>query len=585
VRLSRFLPAVMVSVFGVALSVFMFFVVYNWGREVEISRFERVAGGLVVAVEKQLITSFSILDSIRGLYAASADVTRADFHEFVEALELERHAQALEWIPRVPKARRPAFERRAREEGFPEFTFTQRQSQGQMVPAGDREEYFPVYFLEPLAGNTAALGFDLASSPVRLAALNQARDKGSMVATGRITLVQETSAQYGILVFEPIYRGGRVPTTVAERRAKLEGFGLGVFRIGELIDEQAEQFGTPERKISVQVLDLSAPVGARLLYPKLAEGAPNADNLSQVQYAGNFDVLGREWSVVVTAEDLGHGERLFDPEPWIVLLVGLFFTGGLVLHINQLANRKAYAEALVETRTVELLGLNSELKRSNGELEQFAYFASHDLQEPLRKISSFCQLIQNQCREKLGEQENQYIDFAVDAAKRMQAIIRDVLTLSRVGRDNAEFQPTDCQALVLSVQEDLEKAIGENDAEILCGPLPTVVGEPNLLKQLFQNLIENAIKYRREVSPRIQISAMPTPGRIRFSVEDNGIGFDPKFVDRIFQMFQRLHHKEQYEGTGIGLAICKKVVEQHGGEIWAESEPGKGSTFHFSLPT
>ncbi|AKB47299.1 sensory transduction histidine kinase [Methanosarcina sp. Kolksee] len=233
----------------------------------------------------------------------------------------------------------------------------------------------------------------------------------------------------------------------------------------------------------------------------------------------------------------------------------------------------------------ELLKLKlEELARSNAELEQFAYVSSHDLQEPLRMIASYLQLLQRKYQGKLDEKADKYIYFAVDGASRMQNLINDLLEFSRVTTKTREFEPTDCKSVLDKVLFNLEVSIKENEASISSGSLPVVMADPVQFIQLFQNLISNAIKFRSENAPKIEISAEKKAGQWLFLVKDNGIGINPKYSERIFEVFKRLNKREEYPGTGIGLSICKKIIERHGGQIWVESEPGKGSTFYFTLP-
>jgi PAS domain S-box-containing protein len=242
-------------------------------------------------------------------------------------------------------------------------------------------------------------------------------------------------------------------------------------------------------------------------------------------------------------------------------------------------------ERRVQERTAELKQANAELARSNAELEQFAYIASHDLQEPLRMVSSFTQLLAENYRGKLDAAADDFIGYAVDGAVRMKQLINDLLTYSRVGRTGDGWTPTDCATVFANARANLRKAIEECAAEVTADPLPTVRAERSQLLQVFQNLCGNAIKFRKHNEPpRVHVTARRQGAKWLFSVRDNGIGIDPQYAERIFLVFQRLHNREKYPGTGIGLAICKKVVERHGGHIWMESQPGQGSTFFFTLP-
>jgi PAS domain S-box-containing protein len=225
-----------------------------------------------------------------------------------------------------------------------------------------------------------------------------------------------------------------------------------------------------------------------------------------------------------------------------------------------------------------------ELHRSNEELERFAYVASHDLQEPLRTVASYVQLLERRYRDKLDSDAAEFIGFAVEGAKRMQRLIDDLLAFSRVGTRGGEMVPTDVGAVVDTSLEDLGAAIAEANARIEREALPVVRADRIQLQHLFTNLIGNALKFRGEERPVVHIGAARDGAFWRFAVSDNGIGIDPQYFDRIFVIFQRLHLREQFQGTGIGLAICKKVVERHHGRIWVESTPGRGSTFRFTLP-
>ncbi|MDJ1422322.1 MAG: PAS domain S-box protein [Candidatus Methanoperedens sp.] len=232
----------------------------------------------------------------------------------------------------------------------------------------------------------------------------------------------------------------------------------------------------------------------------------------------------------------------------------------------------------------ELRQRTAELARSNAELEQFAYIASHDLQEPLRMISGFTKLLERRCKGRLDTSADEFIAYIVDGAARMQRMIEDLLAYSRVGMRGKPFELTNLEAIFEEVMTNLKVAIEENKAQVTHDPLPTVMADTSQMVQLFQNLISNGIKFRREELPRIHVSAQRKGDELVFSVQDNGIGIAPQFMGQLFQLFQREHAATEYPGTGIGLAVCKKIVERHGGRIWAESEPGKGSTFYFTMP-
>ncbi len=225
-----------------------------------------------------------------------------------------------------------------------------------------------------------------------------------------------------------------------------------------------------------------------------------------------------------------------------------------------------------------------ELARSNEELEQFAYVASHDLQEPLRKIKSFTELFAQRFKGKIDEKADKYIYYIIDSTARMQGLINDLLSYSRVSSQGQPFKMTDCEKALDYAISNYQMAIKESDAEITHDKLPSIVADESQLIQVFQNLIGNAIKFSGEKSPRIHISAKDEHSEWIFSIQDNGIGIEAKYAERIFIIFQRLHSREESPGSGIGLSICRKIAERHGGRIWVESTPGEGSTFYFTIP-
>jgi len=249
---------------------------------------------------------------------------------------------------------------------------------------------------------------------------------------------------------------------------------------------------------------------------------------------------------------------------------------GLVGIARDITERKLAEERLKQTLT--------DLSRSNTDLQQFAYVVSHDLKEPLRMVASFVRLLEKKYQDSLDNNAREYINFAVEGAERMKAFIDDLLLYSRVGRKDSDEELVDTAAVLDWTLQDFAAAIAESGAVVTAGDLPSIMIRRTQLMQVLQNLLGNAIKFSGEESPRVHLSAEERPDCWVFSVRDNGIGIDRQNQERIFEIFQRLHSREEYSGTGIGLAICKKIVERNRGEIWVESEPGKGATFYFTLP-
>jgi PAS domain S-box-containing protein len=249
---------------------------------------------------------------------------------------------------------------------------------------------------------------------------------------------------------------------------------------------------------------------------------------------------------------------------------------GAVVTFRDISERKQAEE--------ELKKLSDELARSNADLQHFAFTASHDLQEPIIVVAGFVKLLAKRYKGKLDEKADEFIDHAINGTERMQVLIKDLLDYSRVGSKGKSYTSTDCLSALDNAVFNLQIAIKESGAVITHDDLPNVMADSLQLARLFQNLISNAIKFRGKEAAKIHLSSRQKEDEWIFSIKDNGIGIDPKFSEQIFVMFQRLHTKKEYPGTGIGLATCKKIIEHHGGRIWVESEQGKGSTFYFTIP-
>ncbi len=254
------------------------------------------------------------------------------------------------------------------------------------------------------------------------------------------------------------------------------------------------------------------------------------------------------------------------------------------LDVNRMRERILAELSALQTAHADLEARTEDLQRSNSELEQFAYVASHDLQEPLRKVASFCQLLQRRYAGRLDAKADEYIEHAVDGAKRMQALINDLLAFSRVGRTAQRPEPVSCAMLLAQAWANLAPEVRRTHATIEVGELPVVLGEATLLTAVFQNLISNALKFQGDEAPRVLVSVRRDGGDWLFSFSDNGIGIEPEYADRIFVIFQRLHDKAAYPGTGIGLAMVKKIIEYHGGRIWLDTTITAGARFWFTLP-
>jgi PAS domain S-box-containing protein len=312
-------------------------------------------------------------------------------------------------------------------------------------------------------------------------------------------------------------------------------------------------------------------------------------------------IVGRHFSCFYPPEDVAAGkpqrelaiaaeQGQFAEEGWRIRRDGSRFWASVTLTAirssnGQLQGFGKVTRDMTEQKEAEqkVQQAVNELSRSNAELQQFAYVASHDLQEPLRAITGCVQLLQHRFQGKLDARGDEFINHAVEGATRMKALITDLLEYSRAGTAPTASRPTDLNRVFQAALRNLQTAIAEKKATVTSDQLPTLVADETRLMQVLQNLIGNALKFTGETPPQIHVGAKHVDGAWQFSVRDNGIGIEPQYAERIFGVFQRLHARREYPGTGIGLAICKRVVERHGGRIWVESEPGKGSTFHFLI--
>ena len=601
-------PVGLVAVLAVTVAVMGFLSVRRMERDQARAVFGGIAKDRLAALRERIGANLLGLDLVGRFYDGGEKVERLKFRLFVAPfLARRRCVQAVEWIPCVPDAERDAYTLSVRQEGFPEFEITEEQGHGRMIQAPRREEYFPVHFLEPYGGNEKALGLDLASEAVRLEGLNRARDSGEMVATGPITLVQEPEEQLGFLVFVPVYRRGARLDTARDRHANLSGFAVGVFRGDDLLRETTSQFHPAG--IDMALFDQSSPGGERLIawHPSRLRNGPASEAAAAsgtrrdgLHYSARLTVAGRDWLLVCTpapeflAAQGQWGSWLFlvaELALIAVLVTSLAANGRRASRLERLtaqlsgANERLGLEVADRKRAEKALSERTEaLARSNAELEQFAYVASHDLQEPLRMVTAYVQMLARRYQGKLDANADEFIAFAVDGAQRMSVLINDLLSYSRVTTRGKDFAPTDCKAVMENVLADLQVAIEESGAVVTHDPLPTILADGVQIGRVFQNLVGNAIKYHGAQAPRVHVSAGRQGEEWRFAVRDNGIGIAPEHQERIFVIFQRLHARQEYVGTGIGLAICKKTVERHGGRIWVESEPGKGSTFYFTVP-
>ncbi|QDV24135.1 CHASE domain-containing protein [Aureliella helgolandensis] len=565
-------------------------------------QFDRQADQILELVRERMQKYEEALWSgVALIHSADGKMDRGRWNQYADCLNLDQRYQGINGIGVIYAVK----------EGDREtFLTTQRESRPdfKIYPEHDGEECFPIAYISPEKENLKALGLDMAHEPNRWEASQQARETGVAQITGPINLVQEDSHTPGFLFFAPFYAGDR-DGTAAERHEHFLGMVFAPFVMRKLMEGTLQK---DKRQVGFRVAD-----GTHTLYNELLNTEPDFDPHPQFTRSVSIPTYGRDWTFQISSsKSFREATRDFHPLSILVggicldaMLIWIFFvtsrtaqrslkyarsmTEQLEQNYEQVqqevADRMRAEEALTQTNAslqqsqASLEKLLNELKRSNAELEQFAYVASHDLQEPLRKISSYGQLLREDYGEFIQEEGNRYLDVMVSGANRLKNLVSDLLTFSRIRTRGQSLEAVDPNAALQIAIEQLEVVIKECDCQLTYDEFPWVMADKGQLVQLFQNLIGNAIKYRGEKSPVIHVGGHDAMESFQFSVADNGIGIDPQFHQRIFEIFQRLHNRREYSGTGIGLAICKRIVERFGGDLLVESEIGEGSTFSFTL--
>ena len=449
-------------------------------------------------------------------------------------------------------------------------------------PKHDKGVLLPVTYSEPLEKNAEAIGLDMAYEQNRYLAAMKAQNTGEAQVTGPIILAQDVQKTPGFLLYVPFYKEISYDSEM-ERKKNFVGMVYAPFVFKKLI---AGTLKKEKRHVGIQITD-----GGQTLFNEHSANDEDYDPnpLFKKQFDVNF--YGRVWRFDIWSTKSFRGE-VANNTPMIILISGILIDSMLLAIFLLLtrSNRRAirFANHMTQgyrSKEQELEYMVKRLANSNEELERFAYIAAHDLQEPLHKVTSFSKLLNQTCKDTLDSKTKEYLGFCVDGATRMKNLVDDLLEYSRMTEGIEMSHDVDCSEVLNIVLENLSETIKKTKAQVSFDTLPTVKGNPIRFTRLFQNLIINGIKYQKNGNiPIIHVDAIEEKEEWVFSVKDNGIGINQESQEQIFTPFKRLNSKQEYSGTGIGLSICKKIVDAAGGRIWVESKQGAGSIFYVSLP-
>lgn len=752
--LKRFVPVMLTVLLGAGLSIGLF----EWARDVELQElqdeFEYAANNYTSVIIGSVKTKLLALESIRSFYHGSKNVECEEFAKFVKPYIKDLSGiHVFQWAPLVRHEKRQEFEESVRQSGNEQFRITEYTEEGYIISAKQRDEYFPVTFIGSLENNVLDFGYDLASNPKLLKAMNLAIESGKTVASESVRLLNLLNSESGVYVFVPVYKNDYVPDEIAARRSDIEGLAVGVLHVDELVESVFPVLH--DQQIGVHIIDNST-AGTSLLYSHSSRdpgdqahsssGAKHDHFINDTHFTRKLTIGGRQWEIKCNPEE-GFVSPDRASQPFIILAFGLvttvlvsvnFYNGigrtirierlvserteqlssaneslqremsqrqeaqeeirsrqqqymaifecsmdglividmnGTIAEVNPAAcdmygyvreeivgmsvknlispetqhvfedfkknlqesktftgesidvrkdgttfnnevrgvpfsydgrphflaitrdvteSRHAQAEmekllTLISTSNIDLIRSNEKLGRSNKELEDFAYIASHDLQEPLRKVIAFGDRLKSKYSEVLDETGIDYLSRMQNAAGRMSVLINDLLTYSRLTSKAREFEDVDLEEITKEVLSDMEVRVEELGATVEVGSLCGLKADKVQMRQLMQNLISNALKFHKDdEAPKVRIfcRSVPQDGNentkseiLQIVIKDNGIGIEEQHKGRIFGMFQRLHGRGQYEGTGLGLAVCQKIADRHNIAITVNSAPGKGSTF------
>ena len=606
-----FVPSGIVLVCGIAMAIGGFQVVQRHLDDLDRRGFEVEAAGYAGALRDGIRQYGEVLNSIAAFVSASRGVDRWEFLRFAEQT-LPRYPgfSALEWVPRVPAAQRAHYEKRAQVDGLFGLRIRELSGEATLVPAGKRAEYYPIYYVEPFAGNERLLGLDLASQEEIAPLLKQAEERGRILATQVPPAGALAGSKANLWFVLPLLDGDAATIPVTQRHGALLGFAIGAIRVGAMVDSVMESLG-PTPALAMRLTE-QTQTGKVPLYSRSWDGSASDPEIPKdaMVHASSFEVAGQNWSVLLARlPDASTTPQ--DALPWGVSLICLLMTGLLLQHLSASVVRRRAVERAVRERTAELAHTNADLqmevaerKRAEVNLRaakeqaeiasrvksEFLAMVSHELKTPLNAIIGFSEIISNQTLGPIGK--DQYRDYAVDirdSGHYLLKIINDILDLSRIETGTLTLNEEKVD-LAQIMESALRLMRPRADAARLILELVkpedlAVIADARAMKQIIVNLLSNAVKFTPK-GGRITVTIDTEDGRPGFSVADTGIGIPPQDIGRVCEPFVQVDTSlsRRYEGTGLGLALTKRLVEMHGGELAIRSTVGQGTTVAVRLP-
>ena len=613
-----YFPVALVAAVGLTITIVASIQSANLARRQTEVAFREAAQDRVLVIQREIKNVLGIVQDIASFFEASAFVDRREFRKFVgPAIKRQAGIKALEWVPIVSAAEKSVFVEEARS-SFPPFEITKTLPSGQLVEAGDRPHYYPVLYIQPYQENKEALGLDLGTNAVFLELLKETEFTRTLQVSSGLSLIEDTGARTGIAVVVPVAGAGDESDEALAQLPppEIRGFALGLFYIGDIVESALGSLRAGGVDLRFYQSD---PSGNRdLLYTHLSrlrtaeEAAGPVIDQQLMTFEDRIVVGNREWTVVFSPVPERFKSETWSS--WIVFLTGIAFTVLLTIYAATLVGRARQIRLEVDERTSQLRGAvqalhrevlerkstEQELQRLNETLEQhiasrtaeaerraqyleqFAYVTSHDLKAPLRAVSNLAQWIEEDLADKLDDTSREQLALLRDRVRRMNDLIEGLLEYSRVGRTADSENLVDTRELVEEIIDSLSPPKGFTIK--LRGEMPTFYVDRLQLGQVFSNLIGNSLKHHGGKKGTIKVKCEGYGDVYQFSVCDDGKGIAPEYHDKVFMMFQTLESSDFESSTGIGLALVKKIIEEHGGTIRLESALGEGTCFHFTWP-